>query len=90
MAGARSWPLDSPISLGVGICFLLVFFVGLTFNLSPRTARFGRPGSTNDDAFDHRMGAVLMCIFGPLAVVVLTMSWVRSNNARYAFLDKDD
>jgi hypothetical protein len=90
MAGTRSWPLDSPISLGAGTCFLLVFFLGLCFNLNPRAARLGRPGSTNDDAFDRRMGAVLMCIFGPLAILVLMMSWVRSNNARYTFLDKDD
>lgn len=90
MAGARSWPLDSPISLGVGVCFLLVFFVGLTFNLDPCMARFGRAGSTNDDAFDRKMGAILMWIFGPLSIVVLMGSWIRSNNSRYAFLDKDD
>lgn len=84
MKGEHGWPLDSPLSLGAGLCFLCVFLFGVLLNADPNILR---PGKKLDNTKDAHTGMVLMRIFGPLSVVVLYFSWVRSNNARYAYLD---
>ena len=79
------WPLDSPKSLGVSLCFLAVFLIG--FGLSQNPAAFGaRAGSSERIEDDKMMGRVLAFIFGPLALAVLFASWLRSNNERYMWL----
>lgn len=86
----KSWPLDSPVSFGVGLCFFVVFLVGLGFNLDPKLMRGGRPGDRGSYAHDKQMGRVVMYIFGPATLLVLMLSWSRSNDTRYSWLDRDD
>ena len=86
----KTWPLDSPISFGVCLCFLVVFLVGLGFTLDPRLMRGGRPGDRGSYADDKNMGRVLMCIFGPLTIMTMMVSWSRSNDSRYSWLDRND
>jgi hypothetical protein len=79
------WPLDSPKSLGVSLCFLLVFLVGFGFSQNP-AALGSRATSLASIEQDKRMGRVIAYIFGPLALAVLFGSWARSNDERYAWL----
>ncbi len=82
---AQSWPLDSPISLGAGACFFLIFIAGLVLSVNPALlgARAGSRASIEDD---KRMGRVLAYIFGPLSLTVLFLSWNRSNDERYKWM----
>ena len=82
---ARGWPFDSPKSLGVSLCFLIVFLIGFGFSQNP-AALGARAGSLESIEEDKRMGRVLAYIFGPLALTVLFVSWTRSNDDRYAWL----
>jgi len=90
MSLAKTWPLDSPVSFGMSLCFLLAFLVGLGFSLNPGLMRGGRGGDMGSNSDDRRMGRVLMYIFGPLTLLTLLVSWSRSNDARYSWLDRDD
>lgn len=88
MLSSYSWPLDSPISFGLSLCLFGFFLLGFVVSINPRYIT-GRE-SNSDHAFDmdRRLGRVFMGIFGIACIVVLSISWVRSNNTRYAWLDE--
>jgi hypothetical protein len=72
------WPLSSPRSLGVAVCFLLIFSIGFAVARDPNVFKFRKKYSYFIWREDRRVGHVLMCIFGPLALVVLVLSWLAS------------
>lgn len=86
MSSSLSWPLDSPISVGLALCFLGFFILGAFFYTNPNI--FGRRKAHREELLSNkRLGRDMMWGFGVLCVLVLLISWIRSNNSRYAWLD---
>ena len=86
MSSSLSWPLDSPISFGLALCLLGFFILGSIFYTHPNI--FGRRKAQRNELLrNKRLGRDMMWGFGISCVLVLLISWIRSNNSRYAWLD---
>ena len=81
-----SWPVDSPLSAGLGFALLLVFALSVLMMSNPTL--FDRDPSKVHAEQNYKDARNWAIGSGVLAVVVLYFSWASSNNDRYAFLDQ--
>ena len=88
--GDLSWPLDSPVSSGIALCFFLVFAIGFVFSVNPKLITRRKVMTRSVLRREKLSGRMAMYIFGPLLLVTLLFSWNRSNDARYEWLNRDD
>lgn len=89
MPSSLSWPLDSPVSLGIILNCLAFFCLGVVFFIEPRWVHQRRV-SYSALLEDQQMGFFLMWIFGVSGCLVLITSWLRSENTPPSALDAAD